>query len=232
MSIRGVFDKTELNNLMPSDSKWTFISDRAGDKVLCKCSCGLIKENYAANIIRGLSKQCSSCQAIEQKTRTNFFVHGHSDTKLYNVWAGIKRRCYNKNQKSYKDYGAKGIRMCDEWFNSFESFMEFAISNGYKEGLEVDRIDSTKNYEPSNCRFITKAENISLAMKGRKRSFEFVERNSLSKLKLTIDEIDDVIECALSGLFKNSELAKAANIDRHVLTKLVKRYGFSPVWGG
>lgn len=71
----------------------------------------------------------------------------------------MKQRCYNKNRRQYKWYGAKGIRVCDEWLNSYANFEEWALSHGYVEGLSIDRIDSEKDYMPDNCRWITMNEN-------------------------------------------------------------------------
>ena len=73
--------------------------------------------------------------------------------KLYKVWSGIKQRCFNPNSNRYKNYGGRGISICDEWKNSFETFCKWALENGYKEGLSIDRIDHEKDYDPSNCRW-------------------------------------------------------------------------------
>ena len=73
--------------------------------------------------------------------------------KIYKVWSGIKQRCFNPNSNRYKNYGGRGISICDEWKNSFETFCKWALENGYKEGLSIDRIDHEKKYEPSNCRW-------------------------------------------------------------------------------
>jgi hypothetical protein len=85
-------------------------------------------------------------------------THNLSDTRLYRIWGNIKSRCYNTNIRQYKDYGARGITVCNEWLNSFEVFYEWAMANGYSEELTIDRIDVNGNYEPSNCRWITMKE--------------------------------------------------------------------------
>lgn len=73
--------------------------------------------------------------------------------RIYGIWNQMKRRCSDKNNSSYKNYGAKGIEVCKVWEESFESFYLWALNNGYKDDLTIDRIDSTKNYEPNNCRW-------------------------------------------------------------------------------
>lgn len=86
-------------------------------------------------------------------------THGYSDHRLYKVWQGIKSRCYNKNNKHYKNYGGRGIKVCDEWLSSPKSFVDWAIENGAQVGLDIDRINNDGNYEPSNCRFVTREVN-------------------------------------------------------------------------
>jgi hypothetical protein len=84
--------------------------------------------------------------------------HGMDGTRLYKTHENMKRRCLVPNCKNYKDYGGRGIKVCDEWI-VFDSFMNWALTNGYKDDLFIDRIDTNGNYEPSNCRFVTRKEN-------------------------------------------------------------------------
>lgn len=78
------------------------------------------------------------------------------DEKLYGVWLGIKHRCNIPTATGYANYGGRGIKVCKEWDESYEVFKEWAISNGYTNGLTIDRIDTNGNYEPSNCRWVDK----------------------------------------------------------------------------
>lgn len=134
---------------------------------LCKCDCGKTKSVLGNSLLCGLTLSCG-CYNKEkaQKRRTK---HSLSYSKLYKVWNGMKTRCYNKNFIYYCNYGGRGITICYEWLNDFEIFYKWAISNGYEEGLTIDRINNDGNYEPNNCRWITRAEQNRNQRKTRKR---------------------------------------------------------------
>ena len=85
--------------------------------------------------------------------------HGLKYTRIYQTWADMKRRCYNKNDKMhYPAYGGRGIIVCDEWKNNFLSFYNWAMANGYNDKLTIERVDVNGNYTPNNCKWATVAE--------------------------------------------------------------------------
>lgn len=113
--------------------------------------------------------QCTCCkmkrkEPIRRKIKGidySSYIHGDSKTRLYAIWAAMKARCLNPNHPNYSRYGGRGIKVCDEWRNSYIAFKDWALSHGYKDNLVIDRIDNDGNYKPSNVQFITRSENTS-----------------------------------------------------------------------
>lgn len=123
---------------------------------VCECDCGNIT-TVAGYCLRSGHTQSCGCLGREKRL-ASATKHGHSESKLYLVWCGIKARCLNPQNKAFSFYGGRGITICQEWLQGFDAFYEWAINNGYKEGLSIDRIDVNGNYEPKNCRWITMKE--------------------------------------------------------------------------
>lgn len=125
--------------------------------VSARCDCGSTKDYYLTSLMQGITKSCGCEQ--KRKLAERVRTHGYSGTKLYAVWSGLKSRCLNCDDPGFKDYGGRGITVCAEWVGSFPDFKDFALNNGWKPGLRIDRIDNDGGYSPANCRFVTQQEN-------------------------------------------------------------------------
>lgn len=134
---------SKVQNLSSKKARW-----------LCKCDCGNFTEVSGDNLRNGSVKSCGCLVVYNNKQRA---THRKSNIRLYNIWRNMKARCNNSNNPSYKNYGGRGIKIYEKWAD-FEIFYDWAINNGYKEYLTLDRIDVNGNYEPNNCRWITLTE--------------------------------------------------------------------------
>lgn len=134
---------------------------RSGRKTYweCVCNCGNKKVVRTDSLKSGLIRSCG-CLKKEQD-EVNFkdskfkTTHGETKTPLYQTWLSMKQRCTDKNSKSFKYYGGRGIKVCDEWKKDYLSFKKWALNSGYSESLSIERINVNGNYEPSNCSWIT-----------------------------------------------------------------------------
>lgn len=134
--------------------------------VYWECICCICGEKILKTT-RSIQKNINSCsEKIKEISRIR--------KKIKHILDGMKRRCYSKNNKSYKDYGGRGIIICEEWLKDSNNFYNWALQNGYKEGLSIDRIKNDGNYEPSNCKWSTKKEqnnnkrtNLNIEYKGK-----------------------------------------------------------------
>lgn len=134
---------------------------------VCRCDCGTVKTVMGGHLTSGHSTSCG-CYNIDKTILANK-THGLTNTRLYRVWTGIKRRCNNPNELVYSYYGGRGIKVCDEW-GEFEPFMEWSLAHGYSDDLTIERINVDGNYEPSNCKWIPFVE-----QSRNRRSNHFIE---------------------------------------------------------
>lgn len=136
------------------------------DQYMVRCDCGVVKPIQGRFLTRK-TNPTQSCGCLREKVvHEKKMSHGEAGgkivgkrTQLYRCWSNIKSRCYNQNVRSYADYGAKGIKMCDEWLHDFSAFANWARANGFQDGLTINRKDPCKDYEPDNCEWITLSEN-------------------------------------------------------------------------
>lgn len=177
---------------------------------LCKCDCGNFSKVRSADLIGDHIKSCG-CQNIK---------HMLSKHPLYKVLSRMHSCCYNKNCNDYKDYGARGIELCDQWnkdvvgiSKAVKNFVGWSESHGYKRGLSIDRINNSGNYEPSNCRWATMTEQCN-----NRRNNHFIEFNGE---KLTISQWARKYNIGRDML--KSRIERGWEMEKALVTPLIKR---------
>ncbi len=118
------------------------------------CDCGNSTEKHYKSVLNGKITSCG-CDKVHKKRPILNNFHG---TRIYRIWNKMKDRCTNPKNEYYHRYGGRGISICAEWVDSSMKFCNWAMANGYKDNLTIEREDVNKNYEPSNCKWIPKAD--------------------------------------------------------------------------
>lgn len=166
----------------------------------CLCDCGNEHFVITGNLLNSSTRSCGCYR--KECTASKNYVHGKSQTRLHRIWRGMKKRCFNPNEKCFNLYGGRGITVCEDWKNDFQSFYDWAIKNGYDDSLSIDRINVNGNYEPSNCRW---ADN------------KIQSNNKTTSFLLTMNGETHTV----------SEWAKIVGIDRKTISDRITRFGWS-----
>ena len=160
---------------------WTVLGVAPGRQMLlCRCACGTQKSVYKYNLTAGKTKSCGCFPAPGPVT------HGLSKHPDYDLWQGMKARCYQKGHKNYADYGGRGIKVCDRWVNDFAAF-NADMGDRPSKAHSLDRIKNDKDYEPGNCKWSTQKQQT---------------RNTRRSTTITIDGISKTVAewCELHGI--------------------------------
>lgn len=164
----------------------------------CRCDCGKEVIVKAYSLTTGQTKSCGCLKKEQNYINIAKVKHNMTNTRLYNIWRDMKSRCLNPNNKRHKFYFDKGITVCDEWKNDFMNFYNWAINNGYRDNLTIDRINNNGNYGPKNCRWATITEQ---------------NNNQSNNIRIKYNESEYTL----------SELSKIYNIKRATLYDRIKR---------
>ncbi len=162
-----------------------------------------IKENLK---IRNAAQTAKVRIGIDQEKKGAKRVQCNSKTKLYNRWRSMKGRCSIEKLAGYKYYGGKGVTVCKEWEESFLVFKKWALKNGYRDDLQLDRTDNNGNYSPENCRFVTQKTNM---------------RNR-STIKLSLQAAEEIRVLYATGKYTKTDIGRMFGVTRQTATSVIK----------
>lgn len=179
----------------------------------CLCDCGKFCTINSKELIGGITGSCG-CYGKEQRRKAHFKSYVPCN-RLSKIYSHIIERCYSQKDKRYKDYGGRGIIVCEEWLskNGRKNFYNWAIKNGYRDDLTIDRIDVNGNYEPNNCRWATQKEQSLNRRSNRKINY-------MGEMK-TISEWAEQLKCNAKTLYYRKNKGWT---DEDVIETPIKRY--------
>lgn len=187
--IVGVFEITECMDYKDTDGHALY-------RGICK-ECGFERIARLNDL-----KYTKTCTHIRIDGEIAFNRSSWSSQRLRGIFDGMKKRCYNKSEESYRWYGAKGIKICNEWMDNPKLFEEWSLNNGYNDSLTIDRINENKDYSPDNCRWTTKNDN--------------------SKYKSTTSMIN------VNGIIHSGkDWSRTLHIGLNTINKYVRKYGLN-----
>lgn len=178
----------------------------------CKCVCGNIK-TYRASRVKTFTSQSCGCLYKYKRMNGRRYHYKSVDKRVGAIWGCMISRCYNENDTSYKNYGGRGIKVCNEWRDSALAFYNWAMANGYKDDLTIDRIDVNGNYCPENCRWISMTEQL----RNTRRTIQY-EFNGKNK---TIAEIARELNISQFTLY--SRIRGGMDIKEAIEKPIIKR---------
>lgn len=181
---------------------------------ICKCQCGKEVKVTTDKLKSGNTKSCG-CLKNEITAQRNH-KHGKRQSRLYAIYYAMLNRCNNKKAINYKDYGGRGISVCEEWLgkDGFVNFMNWSLVNGYKDDLTIDRIDVNGNYEPSNCRWSTRREQMNNTTRNR-----FLTIDNITHTLSEWSEISGVNPSTICYRLKRGVLEKEAVFTKTFIRK-------------